>query len=204
MKRHRWLLFLLPALLLACSILAPSNGETPAGPSDGSSGGSTDIPEDQPAATSDSGSGPQSPYDQISKYAGRWTGTWNNTSFGSSGDIDVTIEIMTDGTASLSLDVTGNALGAGSMPQLVIVGYYDSNGLFFMDPSSPVFGNLKIAIPPNGQFISMQAELLPGATIAAVSATGMLNEDEITIEYAVNLTAGGNLALGTATLTHSP
>jgi hypothetical protein len=229
MKKLRLIvIFVLAAFVLAC-ICTPTRlfspgGETSDGPADGASNGPSDgVPNDPPDGYSDEYSdeggepaaddnvltlnpltGDASAYDQVSRFAGRWTGTWYNETFGSTGGAEATIDILTDGTASLTVTMTGNVLGAGNAPEVTIPGYYNAAGLFFEAPASPVFGNIWIGIPQDGNFINMTSGMLPIPGIEAVFANGSLTGDEFVLDYGFQFSSGGSTVLGTANLGRAP
>lgn len=209
MKKRPWILACaLAVLVLACScmptsLLAPGE-ETPQGEgSDQQSDGGGGLPDDLYGDDGDDTSNNSAAnYEQASQLAGHWTGTWTNTTFGSTGSLDVLIDIETDGDAVLTLTIGGNALGVGNVPTLTIPGYYDDFGWVFESIQVPVFGNISVFISYARSF-TMTTTTPPDTGILYVNANGMALDDGISINYDVSFSAG-SLAQGTATLTRAP
>jgi hypothetical protein len=169
----------LPVGTGAPSVTTPTGSET-AGPASGANPG----------------------YDTAKLYAGEWDGPWNNTTFGSQGTAKATITVNPDGTASIALDLTGNALGHGTAPSLTINGSYDANGFVFKDQGNLLFGNLTINISFAGS-MDMSADTLPVTGITKVSSTGTMSSQDAKVSYQVDF-SNGQSAAGTAHLTHAP
>jgi hypothetical protein len=137
-----------------------------------------------------------------SGFAGHWTGSWNNVTFSTTGGIDAVIDVQTDGTAALTLKLTGHVLGGDEPPQAVFPGQYDESGLFFNGSGLPIFGNLQITISPQGNF-GMESMQPPSTTVLGMGAQGNITGDTIDLTYLVTL-LNGQAASGTATLTRAP
>lgn len=181
---------ILAAISLACGTISPSPSSQ------------DNIP---PAATLTVASPVPTEEDlfgKASQFAGSWEGDWNNTTYGSTGDIAVVITVQQDGTASLEIIAGGNVFGTSGVPIVTCPGFYDADGLHFLGARLPVFGDLKILIDYSGN-TEMSASLLPYATIATVSSEGSVLGNQITVGYKVTFTGGGQ-ANGTASMTRSP
>ncbi len=195
MKSHRWIpILLLSVFVLACSCLPasllPAGGGTPALSQNVTSTGSGDQ------------QGDASQYENFSQFAGTWTGTWSNATYGSTGGVEATIDVRTDGTASLAFTMTGNVLGVGFSPEIDVPGTYDSYTLVFQAIDLPAFGSLWISLDKAGS-VSMRANALPVEGIGSVSAQGRMTGDTMDILYQVYL-SNNQMAAGTASLTHVP
>jgi hypothetical protein len=121
---------------------------------------------------------------------------------GTTGGVEATIDVRTDGTASLALTMTGNVLGVGVSPEIDIPGIYGSYTLVFQATDLPVFGNLWVSLDPAGS-MGMQASALPVEGITSVTAEGRMTGNTMLIQYEV-LFSSNQLASGTASLTHLP
>ncbi len=127
---------------------------------------------------------------------GSWSGQWNNTTFGSSGAIRVTITRRNNGSFDYTFDVDGNVFGQADPP--------------------PVSGNIRIdgattsdqMVEFNGQMVRVIASLsengllevripnLPIPGLDSFEASGTFGRRLIKMDYAVNFTSGAP-ALGT-------
>ena len=59
-------------------------------------------------------------------FAGEWTGTWTNTTFGSTGPTEASVEVMDDGSIIVTIDLGGFVFGQGDPePERWIVNLVD-------------------------------------------------------------------------------
>jgi hypothetical protein len=155
----------------------------------------------QPAAPSNGSQGAVG-YAAAQAFAGHWTGTWSNLTYATTGGIDAVIALQTDGTASLTLNLTGHVLGGDPPPQAVFSGRYNENGLIFDGTGVPIFGNLHVVIAPAGN-LTMESAILPTANVVTLVAQGNISGDYIELTYLVTFT-NAQIANGSATLTRTP
>ncbi len=203
MKRRYIPFVLFAALLMACSCGSLSSlitaTSTPSGNGTGT-GSNPTLTGSGPTLPAPSGNSPG--YDQAQQMGGQWSGTWNNTTYGSSGNLAVTIAVNPDGTASADVTLGGNILGVGSPSPLHITGTYDNNGVTLGGKGLPIFGDLNVTIDTNG-ILKMTASNLPVTAISQVSADGTVSSTEFQFTYTVTF-ANGSTANGTANLTKTP
>jgi hypothetical protein len=143
-------------LVTAAVLLAACGSSSTAGNSSGS--GSS------PGTTGGGGTG-------VSAYDGKWTGTWNNTTFGSSGG--VTFDVTSTGTtASIAVTLTGNVFG-GSPPATTHINgtYYSATGFTFDTSSDPGLGNCHVTIDL-GTILSADCKNVPSARVSEVKVDG--------------------------------
>jgi hypothetical protein len=150
------------------------------------------APTSAPTATEDTG------FEQASAFAGEWSGSWENTTFGSSGDARAAIDVQPDGTATFTVDLDGMVFGMLDPDPMTYEGTYDANGATFEAPGDPLFGDLAISVTPAGD-VTINGELVPVDGIASLSASGTISSDSIQLEYTVVFTGGGE-AMGVLNL----
>ena len=138
--------------------------------------------------------------DLASQVAGDWSGGWLNNTFSSSGS--ATLAITTNTTAhtfSATLHLTGNVFGGSAPPDQTFSGSYStSTGVSYSGHSS-LFGDIAFTVTPAGA-INGVANNVPSANVSKVTFSGTASAHLITINYTVNLKAGGT-ASGVVTLT---
>jgi hypothetical protein len=149
-----------------------------------------------------SSTGPTPAGDLASQLAGNWIGTWNNTTFGSSGSAALAIVVNTSAkTYAVTLTLGGNVFGGSAPPAQTFSGSYTTaSGATFTGHDS-LFGDITFSITPAG-VITGSATNVPSSNVSAVSFNGTASATTITINYSVTLKPSGTAA-GTVTLTHS-
>ena len=131
--------------------------------------------------------------------AGNWAGQWNNTTFGSSGSMTMTLAVDTIAqTTTMTLDLNGSVFGASDPAAETTTGSYTTAGAT-LTKTSAVFGNVTFDITSTGQ-ITGNGTSVPSATISRIDFTGTAGVSTIALNYTVTFTAGGT-ATGTGTLT---
>lgn len=137
-------------------------------------------------------------YETAKAFAGTYSGSWTNTTFGSTGATTATVVINADGTASFTVDLDGLVFGLLDPPPKTLAGTYDENGAAFQITGDDLFGDLTIII--NRGAISFSGIDIPFSDIDAVSAEGIITPTEVNMNYTVNF-PGGSLANGVLILT---
>jgi len=153
------------------------------------------TPEPEPTATTDTG------YDTFAPFAGAWSGSWTNTTFGSTGAIEATIEFNPDGTGVLTFDAGGFIFGAFDPPSVTFNASFDAIGVTIDLPGDAIFGDVTVTINPDGTF-TMVGDLVPTDGIARVEATGTFTETSVEGTYTVFFDGSG-VAEGTFSMTKS-
>jgi hypothetical protein len=154
------------------------------------------------AGNAPSTSGATPGYDQATQFAGKWDGTWNNTTYATTGNVHATIAVQPDGTATIQLAISGNVFGIGNFPSVTYPGTYDASGFTFTQSGDPFFGNLKITIRYSGE-VAMSGDALTIPGFLKVSATGSMAKGKGSLNYSVSF-SNGTLAKGNASLTQTP
>lgn len=150
---------------------------------------STPEPAAEPTATPEPTPTP-SAYDTFKAVAGEWTGSWTNTTFGSTGSAGATITINPDGTASYVLDLGGLVFGLIDPPPKEFAGTYDSSGATFQVQDDDLFGDVTITVSADGA-ISFGGTDVPVPGIDSVSAEGTITAQAVEMSYTVTFSGGG-------------
>lgn len=135
-------------------------------------------------------------YESFSGLNGTWSGIWNNTTFGSTGDIVMTVTVQPDGTASMMMDVGGFVFGLLDPDAVELQGTYSAQEMNIQG-SSDVFGPITGKIDADGN-VSMSAPSVASPGIAALTVSGVIDEESKTLvgSYVVTFD-GGSTAEGT-------
>lgn len=132
-------------------------------------------------------------------FAGTYTGTWINTTFGSVGTGQAIITVnAVNKTVTVTASATGNVLGGGPVNAPVQNGDYSHSGAEFTGNVAPM-GNIVADI--DGQYaIVASGTNVPAAGIAGWLANGSITANALILNFTVNFTAGAP-AFGTINLT---
>lgn len=141
-------------------------------------------PEEQSTSSASAMSPNQGAFESAGVYAGNWSGSWTNHTFGSTGDARMTIDVSPDGTASLTLDLDGLVFGLVDPEAATYPGSYTEGGAVFIVSDDPVFGELSIVVDPGGNVL-VSAPDVPSSNILSLSATGSLTTEALHLDYLV-------------------
>ena len=125
----------------------------------------------------------------IEGFVGMWTGTWTNTTFGSSGSAEFDLELVEDGII-VSMDLGGGVFGQSDpAPEEWGLDAFDlltgGGGI-----ETSTFGDVSFEIDANG--ITLIAHDVPAPGIARFEATGALTDaPALTGTYIVTFDDGG-------------
>jgi hypothetical protein len=191
-------------VLAGCSPAAPQPSATPVPlPTETPVPLPTETPVPLPTATPAPTFTPtpaQAPgYAWASQFAGDWSGSWRNTTFGSTGGAEATVVVNEDGTVEVALDLGGFVFGLSDPPSITFTGTYDADGGRFAVQDDPLFGDLTVNVANSG-VITGGIENNPlgfGMTL-----DGMLTVETFDLNYAVTLPSG-QAAQGVLTMTHT-
>jgi hypothetical protein len=189
--------------LAACSGAAatPTPAPTPpptASPAPSPTPAATPTPAASPTAAASSGSAADA-YPFLEGYQGTFKGSWNNTTFGSTGSMTWIIS-ADPASRRITIDVTvgGNFFGGPGAPGEKIILTHLATGT--IQGTSPAFGDISGTITPDGQ-LTITLTNISGGVIKQVDITGAFTGgDTIAIDYAVTFAAGGARAAGTVKL----
>jgi len=179
-------------VLAACGSSSTSGTTPTAAPATASpSAAATTTPA---ATTSDSDA-----YPIVAQYAGKYTGSWNDTTFGTTGTM--TWDIFPDPakrTVTIDVNVGGKFFGGGGAPPESIVLTHLAQGV--VSGNSKAFGVVTGTISPTGS-VHMTLTNIPGGSIKSVEVTGTLSGGTtISMQYTVTFTGSSSTAVGTVTL----
>ncbi len=130
------------------------------------------------------------------KFAGVYSGTWENMVIGESGN--ARIEIMVDEDAriaTLIIDFDGNYLGQTDPPAHEVSGGYDDNGAH-MQGQDDLFGTYDVVVAADGAMVGVFRNVA-GGQVPLLTYTGTLTEDAIIADYEVVLPDGMVLSAST-------
>jgi hypothetical protein len=194
--------FILLSLVLVMALVITACASEPAAPEEASPAEESEemaveepTPVPEPTATTDTG------YDTFAPFAGTWTGSWTNTTFGSTGAIEANIAFDPDGTGTFTFDAGGFIFGAFDPPEVTFSASFDASGVTIDLPGDAIFGDVTVTINPDGTF-TMVGDLVPTDGIARVEATGTFTETTIEGTYTVFFDGSG-VAEGTFSMTRS-
>jgi len=167
------------------------------GSSSTASASPTPSPSPSPAASAD-------PLALYSALEGTYTGTWNNTTYGSSGSINVVVKLdHAAGTITSTLTLGGQVFGAPApAPETVS---FKPSGSLTLDYSgkSAIFGDVTAHFTPSatGATVTIHGANVPSTRVSTFDATGTLTAKTISFTYTVGFRDGTADAHGTATIT---
>jgi hypothetical protein len=148
-----------------------------------------------------SGDGAVVPMDPFDVF--RYAGTWNNTTFGSSGSAKATLAAeRASALIAVTLDLGGNVFGGTAPGPQTIHGTVSASGASLSD-TTPLFGPITAVVSPLG-LIGGTAPSVPGPNVSALSFNGTINPGvSVNLNYTATLRPSGT-AMGTVTMTPAP
>lgn len=143
------------------------------------------------AGCSGSGGGTAATFDPA-PWVGTYNGTWQNTTFATTGNSTLTIAADTNAqTMTITLAMTGNVFGAGTPTDLVLSGDYTSTQLTANTAAHhPTYGDVTLTVDGNGN-VSGTGTNITGGSVSSMTYTGTISGTSATINYTVQLTGGG-------------
>jgi hypothetical protein len=138
----------------------------------------------------------------VASYAGHYTGSWNDATFGTTGSM--TWDITADPASrqvTIAVNVGGRFFGGnGAAPERIVLTHLAEGTV---SGNSVAFGTVSGTIKPDGSF-TMTLTSIPGGSISKVEVTGTLaGGSTITMQYTVSFTASSQTATGTVALKRS-
>ena len=130
-------------------------------------------------------------------FAGEWTGSWENATYGTTGPIAAAVAVDTGSLAAiLTVDLGGAVFGAGDPAPFEVT--IDLTAAPPYAATTAVLGELSLVVEVDGAF-TLEAPDVPAAGIASFRASGRATSAGITLDYTVGFEDGGE-ATGTADL----
>ncbi|MBT4520771.1 MAG: hypothetical protein HOC23_12270 [Halieaceae bacterium] len=132
---------------------------------------------------------------------GSWSGEWNNTTFGSSGAITMTIAATQDGGLQITSDIDGNVFGMADPPEMTFTVPAPSLGDGTFDQTFSFAGNelhITGSMSATGEFSASMD--LSSLGMASFEIEGTIRPSSFTATYTVNF-ASGDPATGTILIT---
>jgi hypothetical protein len=137
---------------------------------------------------------------EATDFEGTYTGSWENTTFGSSGGASVEIAVDTAAeTIDFTLDLDGSVFGSSDPPAEMFSGGYDVHG-FAVSGTSQTFGSLSITVNALGDLVGIGTDV-PNPSIDRVELSGSAQPEAISIDYTVYFAGGGEPAVGVINVT---
>jgi hypothetical protein len=114
--------------------------------------------------------------------AGNWSGTWNNTTFGSSGPAALALSVNEAAqTFTASLTLGGNVFGVGLPGPVAFSGSYAGvNGT--ISGTSTTFGTYSITVTPTGN-LNGTLSAVPVTGVGTITVTGTVGLTQIQFNY---------------------
>ncbi len=126
-----------------------------------------------------------------------FTGTWNNTTFGSTGPATFDIKVnATAQTMSVTITLGGNVFGAPAPAPETFTLPLSASGATFSG-TSKTFGNVTATLKDGT--MTFKGDNVPGGRVKSIDGTGTYTTSAISLSYNVALTDGSS-AKGTVTL----
>ena len=126
---------------------------------------------------------------------GHWSGSWENHTFSSHGDLDVDVTIE-EGCAAQGIF---DGIFGQPDPQTVVANYRDENGTTLETQGDPIFGSSTIVVDPAG-VITIDGDNLH-MNIEHVQGTGTLALGQMHIDITLTFSGGGGAATESIDLT---
>lgn len=137
----------------------------------------------------------ESLYDRYKSIAGDYAGAWNNLTYSTTGDSTNSIVIEEDGAASFTLDLGGFVFGLIDPDPKTYTSTYDENGAVFTATDDDLFGDMTITVVAgeSGEpgTVDFQGLDVPVAGIDSITATGTIDDTEITLNYEIQFSPIG-------------
>lgn len=133
------------------------------------------------------------------RLVGNWAGTWNNTTFGSSGPSASTISIDAPTMMlTFSLDLGGNVFGGGDPPAENFTGPISASG-FNVSGMSALFGDLTLTVDSQGN-LTGSGQNIASPNVSRADFSGTVTETTMNLNYVLQLKPNGT-AQGTISFT---
>ena len=129
-------------------------------------------------------------YPLVASYAGHFTGSWNNTTFGSTGSMtwDITANAA-NRTVQIVVNVGGNFFGGSGAPAETILLTHLATGT--ISGHSAAFGDVAGTITPDGT-LTIALSKIAGGVVSTCKITGTFNgTDKISMKYTATFVVGG-------------
>lgn len=176
--RLRWfaLLVLLALLAVACpqQDTTETTDEAPA--------------EEQPP--SDEGEPEADRAEIAGRYAGDWSGSWTNRTFGSTGEASAVVTVQGEETMTVSLDLAGNVFGASDPPSEDFVIQLDGQGQ--TSGTSATYGPYEASWELDAGTITIDLTEVPGDRITTVSGSGTFSDTRFSVTFTINFSDGSS------------
>jgi hypothetical protein len=193
MRRSHWIRIVLAGLAFSVSACGGSSATT------STSTPSTATTSTAVVASTTTSSGATDAYPLLASFQGHFTGSWNDTTFGTTGSMtwDITADPSAR-TVKVTVNVGGHFFGgSGAAPESISLTRLGEGAIAGHSSS---FGDVSGTITPSGGFHIILSNI-GGGIISRVDITGFFRgSNAILMNYTVSFVAGGSYAVGYVTL----
>jgi hypothetical protein len=150
-------------------------------------------------ATLTTANGATDAYPLVAAYQGHFTGSWNDSTFGTTGSMvwDISADPSAR-TVDITVDVGGHFFGGSGGPPESIKLTHLAQGV--INGNSAAFGDVSGTIAPDGT-LTITLTNIPGGVISKVEIMGTFTGgNTISMSYTVDFVAGSGAASGTVKL----
>ena len=124
----------------------------------------------------------------VAGIAGSYEGEWRNTTFGSTGPIEITLTVEDDGTVTVEMDLGGFVFGESDPdPESMVFNISDTTEGATVE--SVVFGTMTLSIAGAG--FQIDAPDVPSDSIASMQVVAAYAEGSFTGTYTIEFEGGG-------------
>ena len=132
-------------------------------------------------------------------YLGLWTGTWTNTTFGSSGSVSVNIVDNGNGTVAVTVDLGGFVGGLMDPDPRTDNVTINADGSANYSEIQDMLGELNVTLSDNGQ-LNISTPNIPTTGFDSFTTSGTVSATSVALTTNVIFTGGGS-ASGTVNAT---
>jgi len=123
----------------------------------------------------------------LSKFVGKWVGSWTNQTFGSTGSAVFEVADSSPGVVTITIDLGGNVFGGVDPPAFTVTAKLNSDGSITLGGGSSDFGTLKATAKVDGT-LNGTIDSIPSTGIKSADFSGRLSDGLLNLNYTVNFT----------------
>lgn len=120
---------------------------------------------------------------------GHYLGTWNNTTFASTGAVKADVFVK-NGIVTIVFDAAGSVFGQGDPGPVLISGPLTAGGVAMSLTNHPLLGNATFNIGPTGT-VTCNGTAVPAPNVDTFTANGSLTGATLSLSGTIGLTGGG-------------
>jgi hypothetical protein len=138
------------------------------------------------------------------QFHGSYTGNWNNTTYGTTGTLSLSMGMVESTQSSLMrITITGNMFGSSAPSPILLYAGYSLSGtnVISASGSDAVLGNYTFTVDSKQKFTFTSTDV-PSPNVSGLAATGNFHGDKIDGTYTVNMRPSG-VATGNFEMDHT-